>query len=226
MPATVGVGRPDSAGQQGANPTRHSRRFGSLVVMSIGVALLVGVVAGLLYLAIRNEWIDLSSNSSPGTSAERRQSMENATVIFSGQASKLSAAPGNTIQADASDPSVVWIRSSLTSAKSSGPTDGVSVKVPSPLSGELQGKRIRVTVLAGRSAGQAPSPFALAYSTGGAGNSGWLVFEPTQEFKDFSFSYVVPRRAAGPTHYVGIWSDIAGQETPLAIRRVTIAVAP
>jgi hypothetical protein len=100
----------------------------------------------------------------------------------------------------------------------------VSLKVPIPLSGGLQAKRIRVTVSVARDDRESPSPFAVAYSTGGAGNSGWRVFEPSQEFKDFSFSYLVPHRAGGLTHYVGIWSDIAGRGAPLAIRRIAITI--
>jgi hypothetical protein len=219
-PPAAGVGRPYVAGQQGVNTLRGPRRgrFSTLFIF-LGIALLIGVVAGFLYFAHRNHWIDLSGSPSP-------RSMEKATVIFSGQASALSAASGNTIQADPSDPSIVWIRSSLTSANSNGPTGGVSVKVPSALSGELGAKRIRVTVSAGRSNTDALPPFAAAYSTGGAGNSGWFVFEPTHSFKDFSFNYVVPGGAAGLTHYVGIWSDIGGQNTPLAILSVTITILP
>jgi hypothetical protein len=112
----------------------------------------------------------------------------------------------------------------LKAANSNGATDGVSVNVPSSLTGEIQAKRIRVTVSARGGGKNVQSPFAVAYSTGSAGNSGWFVFEPTSEFNDFSFNYVVPRGGGGLNHYVGIWSDIAGRDAPLAIRRITITV--
>jgi hypothetical protein len=219
-PRTVG-NRAGWANQQGVNTTRRRRRLRSrAIILSVGVALLLGAVAS--YFAYRNHLFDVPTGSD--TTAERYQSMKSETVIFSGQADQLSAASGNAIQVDPSDASIVWIRSSLTVAKSGGATEGVSIKVPSPLSGALEAKRILVTVSAARDDRRAPSPFAVAYSTGGAGNSGWRVFEPTPEFKNFTFSYVVPRKAAGLTHYVGIWSDIAGRGAPLAIRRVTITV--
>jgi hypothetical protein len=214
----AGFARPHPA--QGAQSTRRPVRA---LFITLGVALLIVAVATLAYLAYRNHWIDLPGSRSQGGPTER--SAERTTVIFSGKSDALNAAPGNTIQPGTSD-SMVWVASSRTTAKSSGATDGVSVKLPSALVSEIVGKRIRITVSAGRGNTEKLSPFALTYSTGAAGNSGWMVFDPSQEFDDFSFSYVVPRRAAGFTHYVGIWSDISGQETPLAIRRITITTQP
>jgi hypothetical protein len=158
---------------------------------------------------------------------EQTGTAENTTVIFSGKASELSAKSGNTIAEDPSNPSIVWIRSSLKTANPSGATDGVSIKVPASLSGEIEAKRVRVTISAARGQNEGiSSPFAVVYSTEGAGNSGWRVFDATQQFQDFSMSYLIPRNAGGVPNYVGIWSDISGRATPLAISRVTITVLP
>jgi hypothetical protein len=148
----------------------------------------------------------------------------NAVVIFSGKPSELTAAPGNTVQADSSAATISWISSSLRTAKANGTTDGVHVKVPPTLSKDLPGKRIRVTVSARGSEGGL-APFAVAYSTASGRTSGWLVFEPTAQFADYSLNFKVPR-AAGSDQYVGIWSDIAGRGTPLAVRQVAITVLP
>lgn len=210
-----------------ANPppkaTSRTFRLARIVVL---VALLAAAVVGSFYFATRL-WSPGSNGGSPSATSEQTGSVEDAKVIFSGKASELTAAPGNTITEDPSNASVVWIRSSLTTAKSSGATDGISIKVPISLAGKLEGKRIRVTISAarGENAG-VPAPFAVAYSTEGAGNSGWRVFEADEQFKDFSMNYVVPRGAAGLPNYVAIWSDIAGRDTPLAVRSVTITGLP
>jgi hypothetical protein len=66
----------------------------------------------------------------------------------------------------------------------------------------------------------------VAYSTKGNGSSGWIVFQPTTAFKDYSFIYRIPPGAAAQDNYVGIRSDIAGRGTPLAIRQLSITVLP
>ena len=216
--------RSDSIGQEGASRKRRGRWF-SFMPAIIGIALLVGISAAGFYFADRYHWIDLSSfHSKPEANSAR--SAGKTMTIFSGRASELRSAPGNTIQKDPSDPSIAWIRSSLKAAKSKGATDGVSVNVSNALTGDIQGKRIRVTVSAKRGGKDVQSPFAIAYSTGSAGNSGWLVFEPSNEFNDFSFNYVVPRAGGGLNHFVGIWSDIAGRGAPLAVSSVTITILP
>ena len=223
VPPAAGAARPYSASQQAPSPARRSRASGAIFV-ALGVVLLIGIAGTLSYVAYRDHWIDLSDGTLPTAS---QRPVQNATVIFPGDEGALSPAQGNTVQADRSNPSIIWIRSSLTRAESSGSTDGVAVTVPSSLTAGLGGKRIRVTISAarGRSSG-ASSPFAVAYSTGAVGDSGWLVFEPTESFQDFSFRYRVPARAEGFTHYVGLWSDISGRETPLAVRRITITTLP
>jgi hypothetical protein len=148
-----------------------------------------------------------------------RRAPQHAEVIFSGRSGDLKPAPGNTVRQDDSDASTVWLRSQVRSAKSSGSTDGISLQVPSEVLQKIRGKRIRVTVSA---AGTAASPFAVAYSAGVA-NSGWVVFQPTGKFQDFSLNFAVPRDSDS-NNYVGIWSDIDGRGTPLAIRQVAITI--
>jgi hypothetical protein len=182
------------------------------VVITLSVVGCLLLVAGGFYAANRF----LSSSSSPELD---RRAAQNAEVIFSGRASDLKASPGNTVQQDDSDASTVWVRSQVRSAKSSGSTDGVSLQVPAAVLQKIRGKRIRITVSA---AGNAASPFAIAYSAGAA-NSGWVVFQPTGKFQDYSLNFAVPRNADSD-NYVGIWSDIDGRGTPLAIRQVAITV--
>ena len=213
----AGSGRPTPIDRQ-TNLKRRPRGLRLAGIISAFVVSFALLAAGGFYLA------NTLLTPTRETREERRPTAD-ATVIFSGRLDQLNPAPGNAVQQDPSDPSVVWLRSSLKTAKSNGSTDGVSVKVPAALLEKLQGRRIRVTVSA-KGAGDGAAPFALAYSMGGSGNSGWVVFEPKREFEDFSLSFAVPRRATGPDHYVGIWSDIAGRNTPLAIRQLTVTILP
>jgi len=194
--------------------TKHRSRLRTAGIVAAFVLSLALFAAGGFYFA----------HTLIAPSPHEEASRADTTVIFAGQQDQLVAPAGNTVQRDSSDPSVVWVRSSIKMARSRGSTDGVSVKVPTTLSERMQGKRIRVTVSAKRGDDHT-SPFALAYSAGTA-NSGWVVFDPTAEFKDFNLSFVVPAKAAGSDQYVGIWSDIAGRGAPLAIRQLAITILP
>jgi hypothetical protein len=179
---------------------------------------------GMGYLLIHYQLIDLSQlgfSRSPRNSSASHKASENETVIFSGYARDLTAASGNTITEDNSVEPLVLISSSVRTAKPNGATDGVSVRVPSSVSENLQARRIRVTVSAARTDGANSSPFAISYSTD-RGNSGWRVFQPTNEFRNYSFTYAVPN-VAGVAHFVGIWADIGGGSIPLAVRRITVS---
>jgi hypothetical protein len=215
-----------SAAQHVKSPAPRSQpsRFGK-AMFALSIGMLLVALAGAGYFLVHYDLIDLSRLGIRQSSLDKTvpNASDSETIIFSGHANELTAASGNTIEKDNSAEPVVWMTSSLRTAKPNGATDGVSVKIPSSLADNLQAKGIRVTISAARRDGvDSSSPFAISYSTDG-GNSGWRVFQPTNEFNDFSFTYAVPNIAGG-THFVGIWSDIAGRSIPLAVRRITVSV--
>lgn len=218
MPAGDLPPRPQMATGRPAR-SRHTILWASIAVITLLV--IAGLVA---YFAYGSGWLAMQGADGPSDAGPR--SMPKEIAVFSGNVTELKAAPGNTVRPQAPDAAIAWISSSLTSAKSSGSTDGVSIKLPESLSRDVASKQVRVTVSAGRGATQALSPFAVSYSTGAAGDSGWIVFSPSEEFTEHSFTYRVPRRSSGFTHYIGIWSDIEGQNTPLAVRSITITALP
>jgi hypothetical protein len=147
-----------------------------------------------------------------------------AEVIFSGNAKELIVAPGTVAQQDSTDPSLTWIRSSLTAAQAGGTVQGASVAIDKKLTNAWLGKLVRVIVSATAGSQNSPPPFAVAYSSNGSGNSGWIVFNPTAEFADYSFDFRVPSGTVSTPHYVGIWSDITGRNSALGVRRITVRV--
>lgn len=196
------------------------RRAG--VWLGIVVAALV-VLGGGAFLASRLGWIDLAGLSSGGGSPA--QTGGDVEVVFSGNAKALTAAPGNIVQEDTSvSPPAVWVRSRVKSASAAGSTGGVSVEVPASLVPRIEGRRIRVTITARTGGKDAVSPFAVAYSAGDKGTSGWIVFTPTKTLDDYSFVFPVPigEIDANHPHYIGIWSDISGGNAPLLIQRITV----
>ncbi|MCP4383219.1 MAG: hypothetical protein GY798_17680 [Hyphomicrobiales bacterium] len=197
-----------------------------ILIFVIGVIVLLGLLGGAGYLAISLGWIDASRLGLSGSGIPGRPQSPDAEIIFSGRAGDLSAAEGNIVQEDTSvSPPVIWLRSSLKQASPAGASDGVSLQIPSSLLPRIEGRNVQITVSARTGGRGVPSPFAVAYSAGDRGNSGWVVFTPTRAVDDYSFSYQVPiGEVSDPDnrHYIGIWSDISGGNAPLALDRISI----
>ena len=197
----------------------------------VAILILLAILVGGGYFAHVRGWIDLADlpaipglpsiagiTGGGGASPPR---VDRAKLVFSGNAGELASPAGNLVQQDQADPAITWIRSSLREAVTTGATDGASLEVKPPLAGDLVGRRIRLTISARAPDQGTPAPFAVAYSAGDAGSSGWVVFTPSTEFDDYSFDYQVPA-TVGTAQHVGIWSDISGRGAPLAVSRITI----
>jgi hypothetical protein len=202
------------------NPVRRQARRRSIVPILLVLVIALVVLAGGLYGAQVEGWLDLSSILS-GDGLGTRPGAETGHLIFSGKATELASPTGNLVQQDRSDGSVTWIRSSIKQAGPAGSTDGASIEIKQPLATNLAGKRIRVTISARAPDSGSPVPFAAAYSSANVGTSGWIVFTPTKEFDDYAFEYQVPA-TVGTAQYVGVWSDISGRGAPLAVRTISI----
>ena len=215
-------------GRTGSAPQRRPSALRRVLRVLVFLMLVVIVLGGGLYLAIQYRIIDpaafgLDDVFADGGGSTARPAVV-ADVIFSGDATALSAAPGNTIQTDPSG-DAVWLRSTVKSASTAGATDGVSAVIPPELLPRFEGRRVRVTISAKSGAEGTPIPFAAAYSAGTKGNSNWIVFVPEKMFTDHTFSFVIPIGEIGATdetHRVAIWPDIEGRASPLAIRSITI----
>lgn len=155
---------------------------------------------------------------------------QDSKIVFNGLASEMTAGQGNTVVQGVPDESraTVIVRSTRINARPGGTTEGAYVRLKPDVSGELAGKRIRVTVWA-RAANERPtSLFGIAYSRAGAGGTGWIALEPTKEIKPYSFAYKVPAAATQNTtgDYIGIWSDITGGNGGLEVRLITVSELP
>jgi hypothetical protein len=213
---------PEDAARNAVKPgrDRRRRRRRGNTWKYVAILILLAILLGGGTAAYVENWIDLSGIL-PTRVADAGRARDSAELIFSGNAGALAAPAGNQVQQDKDDPRITWIRSSLRQASPAGATDGASIEIKPPLLDDLIGKRIKVTVSA-RAADQGPpQPFAIAYSAGDLGTSGWRVFTPSAEFDDYSFVYQVPTKV-GAAHHVGIWSDISGRGAPLAVRSISI----
>lgn len=217
----------------GGRPPKQRSRLGTLLRFLLILIVLVVVAAGALLGALRFGLVDpallglpshiLGGIGGSGSAAPSGPPAAEPDIIFSGDAAALAAAPGNTVAADP-NATVAWLRSSVKTASATGATDGISIAVPAELVPRIEGRRVRVTVSAKSGAEGDPVPFAVAYTAGAKGSSGWIVFVPEKDFTEHSFTFVVPIGAieGGEPHRIAIWADIEGRNVPLAVRSITI----
>ncbi len=187
----------------------------------IGAGAIVLAVAGLAVYFLNPSWLPFGG---PADIVLESGSQ----IIFDGLASEITAGQGNTVVQGVPDESraTVIIRSNRKNARPVGTTGGAYVKLKPDVSSELTGKRVRVTIWA-RQGGDNPSTlFAIAYSRGVAGSTGWVAFDPTKEIKPYSFVYKVPAAATQNStgDYIGIWSDVSGAGGSLEVRLITVQV--
>lgn len=94
-------------------------------------------------------------------------------------------------------------------AKSSGLTEGFSIRVPETFEREASAKKVRVQVLA-RSAGHESTRMAIAYSTNDVGNSRWRWREVKPTWSLCKMDWKVPQMKKGHGDFIGILPDKHG----------------
>lgn len=94
-------------------------------------------------------------------------------------------------------------------AKSNGPTEGFSIRVPETFEREVSAKMVRVQVLA-RSASPEATRLAIAYSTNEVGNSRWRWRSVKPTWGLCKMDWKVPQMKEGHGDFIGILPDKHG----------------
>jgi cytochrome c2 len=84
---------------------------------------------------------------------------------------------------------------------------GIARQLPAAFEQEASGKTVEVTVVARRSRGSGTQQFAAVYSTADTGNSGWILFDLSDHFENYTFQYAVPPMVRGNGDYIGLIPD-------------------
>jgi hypothetical protein len=169
---------------------------------------------------------DVASNTPrPG----RTEPANEPRVVFSGNVGKVETLPGTSLDpgSGSGKDKAIILRSTVKQALLAPSPNTAYLNVPQNIIKDLSGKRVAIVVWARRLPAEGQAPFAIGYSAGPAGSSGWTVFSPTSDFKAFRFSYRMPARLESSitNDRIAIWPDIDGARQGLEIRLVTIESA-
>ena len=199
-----------------------------LVLIVVVVVLLVALVGGAAWLFLLRPGAPFSGAAAPAVLSSSQTAVTAQQGAFTATAAQIAPTPGNSIVPgrDADGQPTAIIASLQQSPNSAGKTEGAYVTVEAPTAQTLSGKSITVVVVARAGAGNPTSRFALAYSSGPLGNSGWITFVPTTAFQPYSFRLRVPASQQAGANYVGIWADVAGLGRTLEVSQVRIDIMP
>ncbi len=96
------------------------------------------------------------------------------------------------------------------------------MRIPAGVTEAFEGFEITISIAARQPDTNAAAEFAVAYSTDGAGNSGWQHFTPDSTWSVFEFSYTVPEGASGSRDILRIWADTSGSGLGVIIDGVRV----
>lgn len=196
-------------------------RVAGILFKVLLAAAVVGVAAGIGVVAIYGPSLHTSTSDQPVAQI----SVEPGSLaVFDGDPESLTAADGNLVEPGAggsSGPAAV-ARSRLVQAQSSGKTDGVFLTIPADVVRTIAGKTTRITAWVRQAMPKPARRFAMAYSTSGSGNSGWIVFTADTAYSDYSFDFRIPASRGNSAHHIGFWADLDGDNGGIELRLVTV----
>jgi hypothetical protein len=223
--------QPADQHNQHSDGTHEGPRFRKVYLFS-AIAVVVFVALGVAaYMLQSYLMLGASLHSSDpfgGRTPSALGRASEAHVIFSGNVGAFELPPGNTVEAGSGSGKdrAILLRSIVRQARVAPSINTAYLPVPEALARTLSGQRIRVTIWVRRTAAEGESPFAMGYSAGTGGGTGWIVFNPSSEFSSFRLTYNMPARAE--THSYGdriaIWPDIAGSGKALEVRLLTLEI--
>jgi hypothetical protein len=165
--------------------------------------------------------VDRSSSAPPALATRTGNTPLPASVVLDLAAIK--AVTGNTVTAGSGPDGgrTVVIASTQQTPTAAGTTGGAYFAIDPATSQALSGHVVSIRVTARAPQTSPSSRFAIAFSGNGLGDSGWITFVPTTDFKTYDLRVGLPA-AVGPTDYVGIWADVYGLGKALEVSKVEI----
>jgi hypothetical protein len=224
----------DTGDEQVRDDRKRGKLPSSRVVIAAAVFGICVMAGAVLYMLHARGWQTGSSlfrgtfNSAATRGGKSADRASEPYVIFAGNGTAFATPAGNTIQAAGNEKEkTILLRSTVRQAQLAPSINTANVSIPKNIVKELSGRPVRITVWARRPATEGKSPFAIGYSAGKAGNTGWFVFDPTSEMTPFRFTYRLPAQieAGFDEDRLAIWPAIDGSGNALEVKLVTIKVA-
>jgi len=144
-------------------------------------------------------------------------------VFGDGSQAVFSARNESTVSVQASG-SVLSSKTNMANFTSK-PYSANSVQVQKSVEEQVNGKRVEISLNVKASSAGGDQKFGVIYFTLGSGNSGIRRFTPTQDFKDYTFEYLIPETGNAPNFdVISILSDLSGQGRAIEISSIKMTV--
>lgn len=207
----------------GLDVERKSDLATTILTAIVIVLLLVLIATAAWLFYFRNAGIPFLQDGPRATQSTRQAPATAGTVKLA--VANLTATPGNGVSPAPGDGAATAIVTSRqVSPRPSGTTQAAYVVIDPATAQQLSGRMINVRLVARAAATNPTNRFALAYSAGPLGNSGWITFVPTDQFQAYNFRLRVPAGKDVGANYVGIWADVLGSGRALEVSDIGINI--
>lgn len=203
----------------------HHDRDGAttLLIVVVVVLLLILVAAGSWLMFFRDMPLPNMGGTPVTNNASAGGSVAPTLAI---SPSALAATAGNSVvPGKAEDGRVTAIVASRQqSPRANGTTQAAFASIEPSSAQTLSGKLISVRVVARAATTNPTSRFALAFSAGTLGTSGWITFVPTSSFQPYDMRLRVPAGSNVGKNYVGVWADVLGLGHGLEVSEISVRI--
>ena len=100
----------------------------------------------------------------------------------------------------------------------------ISLQLPDRIEAGASGHQVIVNVVARRAPGSSNSRFGVVYATNEVGNSGWQMFDLSDQLQSYSFTYDVKTIVDGNGDFIGFLPDPDGGNGAVDIAAISVSI--
>ncbi|WP_445681775.1 hypothetical protein [Radicibacter daui] len=172
--------------------------------------------------------VDIKPAPSEATTSELKKLPAFSEKADSGALNRWKSSP-STIAADwptAKDgvPNIL-LNGTMVPALSDDAAEGAHIPVPAEIADNFVGRKVTITVLAKRTPFAGTDRFSVGYTSADGVSSGWYLFEPSNIWRPYSFTFYLPAVAETGPGTIGILADADARGRALLVSAVDASAA-
>lgn len=172
--------------------------------------------------------LDIKPASTEGTAPELKKLPAFKETVDAGALSRWKPSP-STIPADwpigKDGVRNLLLTGTMVPALSDDAVEGAHIPVPAEIADNFVGRKVTITVMAKRTPFAGTDRFSVDYTSADGVSSGWYLFEPSNIWRPYSFTFYLPAVAETGPGTIGILADADARGRALLVSAVDASAA-